>query len=164
MLTEPEIVERRAEAYAFIAYTVPMSDLAAAAGEGFPRFFDLLEAASIEPAGPAFMRYRCIDMEGSIEFEIGAAVAASDRNADHLHFGTLPAGRFGRLRWTGDYNRLIDANAALIGWARNVGIEWDAEVRAAGECFACRLEIYESGPMDDPDPQTWVTEIAIQIA
>jgi len=163
MLTEPEIFERPAENYAFVAYAVPTIDLAATAAEGFPRLFDLLDAASIEPVGPAFMRYRCIDMQGSIAFEIGAPVIASDHGGNHLRFGTLPAGKYGRVRWTGDYDRLIDANAALIGWGEAQGIQWDAQASPSGDHFACRLEIYELGPMDDPDPATWVTEIAIKI-
>jgi len=163
MLTDPEIVERESLPYAYIAFSVPMSEIASAAPDGFSRFFNLLDAAGIEPAGPAFMNYRRMNMAGSIDFEIGAEVEAAGDGAHGLSFGILPGGAYGRLVWTGPYDKLVDANAALISWAEAEGIAWDSEQTSEGEVFACRLEIYETGPMDDPDPQTWTTEVAIKI-
>ena len=49
-----------------------------------------------------------------------------------------------------------------IGWARLRGIEWDSTPGPSGERFVSRFEIYHNGPMDEPDPQKWETEIWIK--
>lgn len=164
MLTGPELVERVPVFYAFIAFSVPMKKIPAVAPDGFARLFDLLDEAGVEPAGPAFMNYRRIDMTNSVDFEIGVAVGELKDQASGLNFGVLPGGAYGRLLWTGPYDKLVDANSALTDWALKRGIKWDARPVPGGEAFACRLEIYEAGPMDHPDPQKWRTEIAIKIA
>lgn len=163
MLSQPEVVRRAGMTYAFIALSAPMSLLSSVAPEGFSRLFDLLEASSIAPTGPAFMNYRRIDMDGVIDFEIGAPVAEAGLVGHGLQFGTLPGGDFGRLIHTGTYDKLVDANGALIAWAQAEEIFWDARRAPDGEIFACRLETYVTGPMDDPDPAGWTTEIAIKI-
>ena len=78
--------------------------------------------------------------------------------------GRLPAGRYGSLVHRGPYEELYDANAVLIGWAKERGIRWDAEETEAGERFGCRLEIYRTDPREEPDPAKRETEVAIRIA
>ena len=78
--------------------------------------------------------------------------------------GQLPAGRYAHTIFTGAYDGLYDANAVLIGWARERGIAWDVREDQDGDHFACRLEIYSIGPDTEPDPARWQTEVAIRLA
>ena len=64
----------------------------------------------------------------------------------------------------GHYDELYDANAVLIGWAKERGIRFDVEKTEAGDKFGCRLEIYRTDPRQEPDPAKWETEVAIRVA
>lgn len=99
-----------------------------------------------------------------MELEIGAQVPTGVRGDDRVVAGALPAGRYGQVIWTGHYRYLMDVNAVLIGWAKEKRIKWDAQMTSKGEAFACRLEIYETDPVEEPDPDKWVTELVIRIA
>ena len=66
--------------------------------------------------------------------------------------GILPAGRYATLTHWGHYDRLIDATATLIGWAKLRGLDWDSTPGPDGEHFVSRFELYPNGPMDTPDP------------
>jgi hypothetical protein len=43
------------------------------------------------------------------------------------------------------------------------GQKFDMENKPDGEHFACRLEIYESDPVDEPDMNKWVTTLAFKL-
>jgi effector-binding domain-containing protein len=73
-------------------------------------------------------------------------------------------GRYATLVHRGPYDKLYDANAALIDWAKERGIRWDVSETEAGDQFGCRLEIYLSDPKTGPDPEKWETEVAIRLA
>ncbi len=75
-----------------------------------------------------------------------------------------PTGSAVLTGWTGPYKGLLGANAALIDWGRDAGIDWAMTATGAGEVFDCRLEIYRIGPAQKPDEAEWVTEITIRIA
>ena len=51
----------------------------------------------------------------------------------------------------------------LIGWLRLTQQPLDMEERADGDHFACRLEIYETDPAEEPDMDKWVTELAFKL-
>jgi effector-binding domain-containing protein len=114
--------------------------------------------------GPAFFRYRVIDMDRFLDLEVGFTVAAPVAGDDRVLPGLLPAGRYASLRHVGPYDGLLAANAALIGWGRDLGLRWDSHPTAAGEAFACRLEIYHTDPGLEPDSARWLTEVAIRLA
>jgi effector-binding domain-containing protein len=75
----------------------------------------------------------------------------------------LPAGRYASLTYKGPYDGLFGANAALMDWAKESGIEWDIVQTPEGERFVCRLEIYKTDPATEL-PENCETEITIRIA
>ncbi|GLQ56668.1 GyrI-like domain-containing protein [Devosia nitrariae] len=164
MLTLPEFVERDAQPYPYIPYTVPMDGIDGAADEGFPRLFAWMKRNGVVPVGAPFINYRRIDMMRTLDIEIGAPVAAAGEGDDGVHFSQLPAGRFARVVWTGPYNGLRDVMPMFIGWAKEKRLAWDVEHATDGERFACRLQIHEIDPSEERDPQKWVTQVAIKLA
>jgi effector-binding domain-containing protein len=72
--------------------------------------------------------------------------------------GTLPAGRFATLTLTGPFDGLYEANAKLGEWLEQQGIE-----PQGGPYDAAHLEIYETDPAVEPDPNKWVTEVAFRL-
>ena len=103
-------------------------------------------------------------MARQLEIEFGVPTADAVKGDARVHAGRLPAGRYVSLVYRGPYDDLYDANAVLVGWAKQRGINWDAEETTAGERFGCRLEIYPTDPREEPDPAKRETEVAIRIA
>ena len=163
MLTLPEIVDRLERHYAYITFTVPMNQMQTPAQEGFPALFAHLGQQGIEPVGAAFYNYRRIDMTDTLDVEAGVATAHSGPDSEHVRFGTLPAGRYLTAIWHGHPDKLYDATAMLIGWAKETGHDFDVEERLDGDHFACRLEIYESDPIEEPDMDKWVTVLEFKL-
>ncbi|MGV8856385.1 MAG: GyrI-like domain-containing protein [Devosia sp.] len=165
MLTIPIIEDYPAQPYALISFVVPMSEMKRPADEGFPALFGWLAQHDIKPVGAPFYNYRRIDMARTLEVEAGVpADHAGAEEDDRIKFGELPAGKYVCATHTGHYNQLYGATAMLIGWARERGIAWDMRTQPDGDHFACRLEIYETDPTEQPDPGKWVTRLRFKIA
>ena len=75
MSQEPKIEERAAQHYAGIQATVPMGGISGAVDDAFPELFGWLAGTGTAPAGPPFIRYLVIDMEASLQLELGVPVA-----------------------------------------------------------------------------------------
>ncbi|RYE10650.1 MAG: AraC family transcriptional regulator [Hyphomicrobiales bacterium] len=161
MLTLPKIVERPATYYAGVPAEVTMP-FDAAIGPLMGEAAAYLAGAGVRDFGPALFKYDVIDMP-RLEMQFGFATPGPVNGSERVSAGTIPAGRYATLTYTGPYDDLESVTAVLIGWARQKGIEWDSTATAAGERFVSRLEIYLNGPDDEPDPQKLVTEIWIKV-
>ena len=71
-------------------------------------------------------------------------------------------GNYVTLTYFGHYDNLEKVTGTVINWAQEQGIEWDSTPGPTGERFASRFEIYANGPMDEPDPNKWETQIWIK--
>jgi effector-binding domain-containing protein len=164
MMTLPEVVDRAEQAYAYVTYEVRMDEMKIPADQGFPRLFGALASQNIAPLGAAFYNYRRIDMAATLDVEAGVAVERAGEATDGIRFGVLPAGRYVTLQWHGHFDALEQVTAVLIGWVRLVGLKFDVREAPDGDHFACRLEIYETDPIETPDPKDWVTTLAFKLA
>ncbi|MBS3848470.1 GyrI-like domain-containing protein [Devosia sp. J2-20] len=162
MLTVPRFQDLPVQTYAYISFTVSMAEMAQPANEGFPALFSWLSANGITPTGAPFYKYNRIDMARTLEVEAGVPVDRAAAGDDTVKFSQLPAGHYVWTTHTGPYDDLYDATAMLIGWAKERGIEWDSATQSDGHHFACRLEIYETDPEQEPDPDKWVTTLRIK--
>jgi hypothetical protein len=163
MLTLPQTEDRKAQAYVYVPFTVTMQQMQKPADEGFPQVFAYLDKHGLKPVGAAFYNYRRIDMAGTLDVEAGIAVESPGPDEGNVRSGTLPAGRFIGLSWTGHPDKLMTVTGMLIGWVKETGQKLDVEERADGDHFACRLEIYESDPAEVPDMEDWVTTLAFKL-
>lgn len=161
---QPEIVTLGARPYAFIAHTVPLAHVGAAAEPGFATVAAFLDGRKTIATGAPFVRYRRIDMAGTLDIEAGITVAQVGTGHAEVRFHILPAGRYGRLCWTGPYDELLAANSALIAWGKENDIAWAMTPTDRGDIFDCRLESFLTGPAEEDNPEKWRTEIAILIA
>ena len=160
MSQEPRIEERAAQHYAGIQATVPMDGISGAVDQAFPELFGSLAGSGTAPAGPPFIRYLVIDMEALLQLEFGVPVAAPVTGSGRIRPGILPAGRYAVLRHTGNYDGLIDANAALQQWAHDHGLEFEMKDTPQGSAWGSRLEEYITDPSKEPDPSKWETDVA----
>jgi effector-binding domain-containing protein len=162
MITEPKIEERAAQHYVGIRTQVPHSAFPQIIPQHLDELFAWLGERGVEPAGAPFMRYHVIDMEGDMDVELGVPVAAAVPGDGRVAAGVLPAGRYAALVYSGLDG--IAGNAALIGWARREGLEWDRWDDPNGDAFRARVEHYLTDPAEEPDAEKWETEVAIKLA
>jgi effector-binding domain-containing protein len=163
----PQIIERQAQPYVGVRESVTMSTLSRIA-DRIPELLDWLAQRGETPSGAAFFRYLTIDMERELEVEAGVPVAApldlADGAGSAVAARTLPGGRFVRAFFVGHPDGLENATAQLLQWAEAEGLRWDMNDSPVGERWGCRLEIYHSDPVEDPDMNTWRTELAFRLA
>jgi effector-binding domain-containing protein len=163
MLTLPKTETRPAQPYVYVPFTVTMQQMQQPADEGFPLIFAHLEKHGLKPVGHAFYNYKRIDMEQTLDVEAGIAVEAFGPEEGRVKNATLPGGQFIGVTWTGHPDELITVTGMLIGWVNLTQQRFDMEPRPDGDRFACRLELYESDPVDEPDMNKWVTTLAFKL-
>ncbi len=159
----PALVEREATPYVAVPRRVTMDQLDAAIPASVDQVAAWLTAHGIELSGLALIRYRVIDMAGVLQVEIGWSVDSPVDAPAPFVVDVLPAGTYGSATYR-DPSEGIAGNGALIAWADDAGIGWDVEVTDDGDAFASRVEFFLTGPDEDPDPTTWLTEVAILVA
>jgi effector-binding domain-containing protein len=163
MNDEPRVEQRAEQPYAGIRMRVTMDGLSGAVDQGFPELFGWLAEHSMAPAGPPFIRYHVIDMDGELDIELGVP---ADVTADgtRVQPGVLPAGRYAVLRHTGPYDGLIASNAALLRWAGEHGVALDSWDTPDGTAWRSRVEHYLTNPAAEPDPAKWEVDVAFLAA
>lgn len=169
MPVEPAIVDRPAQPYLAVTGRVAMTSISEIA-DRIPELFGWLAAHGIPPAGAPFLKYNVIDMARELEIEAGVPVNGTVAGDGTVFTGTLPAGRYVTVTHTyvtvthtGPPDRLVHVTAALLAWARQRGLQWDAASTGDGERWGCRLEIYHTNPAEVPDPNRWETELAFRL-
>ena len=173
MSLSPAVVDRQEQPYVGIQEVVTMDTFAKIA-DRLPGVFDWLGEQGVEPAGPPFFRYNLIDMERRLEVEAGVPVldptmldpsvlgpAVADGG---MFVGTLPAGRYASVAYIGHPDDLVTLTAELIRWADQEGLAWDMRQTGEGQAWGCRLEIFKTNPVEQPDPNRWETELAFRLA
>lgn len=160
MLTLPKLVDRAETTYAAVAAEVRIP-FGEAIGPLMDEAAGYLAGAGVADFGPAVFRYDVIDMP-RLEMQFGFVTPTTIAGNGQVRPGVLPAGRYVTVTYVGPYDDLESVTAVVIGWARQKAIEWDSTAGAGGERFVSRFELYRNGPMDEPDPQKWETEIWIK--
>jgi effector-binding domain-containing protein len=161
MSEEPEITERSAQPYVAIAASVTIATLGTDVPPLNGEVFRWLAARGIAPAGPPFWRYTVVDMDRGLEVEAGVTVASPAAGEDgRVLAGVLPAGRYVTMRHVGPPESLGDATAGLLSWAQAQGLTFDTD----GTRWGCRLEIYLTDPVAQPDRTKWETELSFRLA
>jgi effector-binding domain-containing protein len=162
VITLPRVVRRRPVSYVSVARSVKIpfqKDI----DRAMPVVADWLTAKGVEKFGPAIFRYNVIVMP-ELGMEFGFVPPGRKLQGDgEIVAGVLPAGSYATLTHWGHYRHLIDATGTLINWARGRGVKFDSTKGRNGERFASRFELYANGPMDEPDPDKWETQIFIKV-
>jgi len=163
MLTLPEIIDRPAQPYIYVPFTVRMDQMQIPAQQGFPQLFAHVEKLGLTPEGSAFYNYRRINMRETLDVEAGIALVKAGPEDGAVKSGILPAGRFMTLDWHGHPDALEKVTGMLIGWARLTNQPFDGHTEGDDDYFACRLEIYHSDPREVPNMHDWVTTLAFKL-
>ena len=156
----PKLVERDATPYAAVSAEVRIP-FGEAIGPLMGEAAGYLDSTGVTGFGPALMKYDVIDMP-RLEMQFGFITPAAVVGNARVKAGILPAGKYVTLTYFGHYDNLEKITGTVIDWAREEGIEWDSTSGPEGERFTSRFEIYPNGPMDEPDPNKWETQIWIK--
>src|SRR5215472_16283454 len=127
MMSEAKIVERPAQPYVAIVTRLSFRDITKAADQVLPELFSWMQRHGIAPSGAPFFKYNVIDMSRELELEVGVPVSGKVQGGYDVVGGILPQGRYASLINKGPYDRLIDANAALLKWIAEKHLKVDLE-------------------------------------
>ena len=164
MIRDERVETRPDQPYAAIPAEVSMDGFGEILGPMWGEVFGWLGSRGIEPAGPPLIRYKVIDMERTMQIEVGVPVAAPIDGDDRVIGGVLPAGRYAVLSHFGDYSGLVEANGALLDWVAAEGESVDQRPTGGGDAFGGRVEFYPTDPEEEPDPSKWQTDVAFRLA
>jgi hypothetical protein len=123
-----------------------------------------LKEHNITPAGPPFLRYHTIDMDGEMDIAYGVPVEKVVPDDGRVTADVLPAGRYASVVYVGHG---LTGNKALIGFGRDNNLAWDRWDDEKGDAFHARCETYLTDPKMEPRKTKWeieVAEVAIKLA
>jgi effector-binding domain-containing protein len=163
MPTMYEIVTRPEQPYMAVSAQVTMAELPAL-GARLGEVFGWLGAHGLAPAGAPFFRYNVIDMAGQLDVEAGVPVVAATDGDGTVVAGVIPAGRYAAVTHVGHPKDLAAATEGLLDRAGGQGLKWDAWPGDGGEHWGGRLEIYLTGPDQEPDMSKWEMQLAFRLA
>jgi effector-binding domain-containing protein len=163
VIGQPSLEDRRAQPYVGIRTQVPVCELGSTIPSLLDELFAWLGQRGIGPDGAPFIRYHVIDMAAVMDVELCVPLATETTGDGRVSPGVLPAGRYATLVYTGIQNG-IAGNTALMDWGNQQGLTWDRWKVEAGDAFGSRYESFLSNPNDQPNPDTWETEVAIRLS
>jgi effector-binding domain-containing protein len=162
-LTAPVVVERHEQAYVCAPATVPMAALPVVLPGIFQEVATWARTRGLARGAP-FIRYVRVEMDRDLDIEVGVPVPPGTRGDGGLVAGALPAGRYLKATHTGPYERLLDATARFLAFAEERGLAFDTSRGVRGEEWAARLEVYDTDPAVERDPEAWRTVLAFKLA
>jgi GyrI-like small molecule binding domain len=161
----PKLQQRAALPYVAIRCQVTEQGVAAAVDPAFPELFRWLGEQGVEPAGPPFIRFLEVDVDGEpLDLEVGVPVADDVSGDERVQADALPAGRYVTLLHAGPYRHatepdLAAARVAMQDWAMRQGVVLDSRATDRGSAWGSYVESYLIGPVDEPDYSKWETEL-----
>jgi len=148
MLDKPHITQSEVQLTAVIRLTVPRSEIRNVMQPGLAELMSTLAAQGIAPAGPWFSHHLKMDPD-IFDFEISVPVTAPVAPSGRVQPSHLPSVRVARTVYHGPYEQLGNAWGEFMAW-----------IEAEGHTSAENLwECYVTGPSDNPDPNSWCTEL-----
>ena len=162
-MAEPRVVTRPEQRYIGVRDAVTM-DTVGRVADRIGELIGWLGARGVSPAGAPFLRYWVIDMERRLDVEAGVPIGEPlDADGD-ITIGTVPAGRYATVTHHGHPDELVGATAALLAWADEQGLTWDAHDDPEGTAWGGRLEVFLTNPMEQPDMSQWDTDLVFKLA
>src|SRR5215472_12802148 len=146
MIGEPAVEQRNEQSYVGIRTQVPVHELPTVIPQYIGEVFGWLAQHAVAPAGAPLIRYYTIDMPSKLDVEIGVPIASAAPTNGRVKTESLPVGRYATLMYTGPYDGLMQANAALIDWVGARGLSFDVKESTDGDAFAARFESYLTDP------------------
>lgn len=160
----PQIIEVPERPYLGVRATVTMTTFAVVA-DRIGEIVGRLAARGHQPADAPFIRYESIDLAADrLVVQAGVPVEEPVDGEDDVFAATLPAGRYVTETHHGHPAGLSGVVASVLAWTTAQGLALDLTEKDGTEHWGCRLEIYRTNPMVDPDPDNWDTDLQLRLA
>lgn len=161
MISEPHLDYRAEKLTMGIRTIAPFQGMFAVVDKLAKELRTWVKQHGIADEGPFFLRYHVIDMNGPMDIELGFMVAAHLPGDERIKPGTLPAGRYATLTYTGSG---LKSNKGLLDWAKANDIVLDRWDTPTGDAFRCRYETYLTDYRVEPRKKRWEIDLAIKVA
>jgi effector-binding domain-containing protein len=161
IIGEPKIDYHPEKLYMGIRTQTPFKGMFGVVTKLFKEMNAWIKQHEVELAGPPFLRYHVIDMQGEMDIEVCFPVESVLPSDQRVSVGVLPAGRYASLIYT---NSGLAGNKALISWILDNNILMDKWDDAKGDAFRSRYEAYLTDPKIEPRKTKWEIEVAIKLA
>ncbi len=155
----PKLELRDERPYVGIRRQLSRPELGEVLGPLLGELFGWLRERGIEATGAPFFRYRVVDSDAHLEVEAAIPVASRIFGDERVVCDSLPGGRYLVSVHQGPFEGLRDATAFPKSWADENGVV--LKTSRDGTAWGSRLETYLTDPDREPDPENWMTEIAI---
>jgi effector-binding domain-containing protein len=164
MVTKPSLEDRKAQHYLAIRTAVPIP---------FGKFLQplwnevhgWLKSQGMASPGAAIIRYLTTNMSKKLDIDVGFAVDRLVPGNERIIADVLPAGQYATLLYTGPYKGkgIFKATVALLDWAKENSIVWNATNKNGVEWWKGRVEWYLTDPAREPDTKNYQTELAFLV-
>jgi len=163
---EPKFLKRDAQPYAGIRVRLARNELSEIVPRTLSELFAFLQRHRVSIIGAPLIRYLVVDYNtGEVEVDVGVPIEAPTLPADdRVYPAQIPAGTFATVIHRGSYDALVKTTAALLDWGKEKNVKWQVAEERKVTRWNARVEHYQVGPPDEPDPENWRTEIAILVA
>ncbi|QBI18713.1 AraC family transcriptional regulator [Egibacter rhizosphaerae] len=171
-MSQPRIEVRDAQPYAGIRTQATLSEWGAVnalVGEvmGWVAAHDLAVDGG-SPLGfrvpaPLFRYYVVGDHETPFDVEVGVPVRTPIDGDGRVQGGTIPGGSYAIITHHGHPDRFEESFAALETWRAAENRQWDVRDEGTTRVWGSRLEQFLTDPTEQPDPETWTSEIAFRL-
>ena len=155
------IVEKPHRPYLGIRLETPFNGMFAQATAALKELRKQCRHNGVSEEGPYFLRYYHCDMKNIMDIEVGLLTTATLTGQGRIQPGALPAGKFATLVYKGNGLR---GNQALMKWAKDHSIKFDALIPGEAESYVCRYEAYLTDYRIEPRKLLWEVELSIKLS
>ncbi|MEQ4715179.1 GyrI-like domain-containing protein [Nonomuraea sp. B19D2] len=160
----PQIIDFLDRPYLGIRKTITMTSFNLV-GDRIAGLIGWLAERGAAPAGAPFFRYDSINMaEDRLVVQAGVPVATPVAGEGEIFADVLPAGRYVTASHHGHPDRLVGVISSVLKWAEEQGLTWDMTEKDGTEHWGCRLELYRTNPLEEPDMNNWDTDLEFRLA
>lgn len=160
----PKIIDLPARPYVGIRRTITMTTFGLVA-DRIAGLIGWLAERGVSPADAPFLRYDSINMpEDRLVVQAGVPVATPVAGEGDIFADVLPAGRYVTESHHGHPDRLAGVISGMLAWGDEQGLAWDMAEKDGTEHWGCRLELYQTNPLVEPDPNNWDTDLQFRLA
>jgi effector-binding domain-containing protein len=163
---KPKLLKRDAQPYAGIRTRLARNELSEFVPRTLSELVAFLRRHRVSIIGAPLIRYLVVDYNtGEVEVDVGVPIESTTLPADDRgHAAQIPAGTFATVIHRGSYDALVKTTGALLDWGKEKNVKWQVIEERKVTRWNARVEHYQVGPPDEPDPKNWQTEIAILVA
>ncbi len=160
-MAQPYLSDYAAQPYLATRHEATLDTLGATIRDALAALAQQLEARNAIVLGAPFVRYRLVDMEAYLQFEVGYPVDDPVSLADDTCFaGETPAGRYAVYEHQGKPETLVRANRTLSGWGAKANLDWAMTTSGTAETWEGRFEHQLIGPEEEADEDRWLVRLA----